>query len=90
MEDKRDYYDSDYKLQIYEMFGKPKGLIKETFVDECKKIIAEFEEHKKQSDLFLKEYSKEREFCSKCGERNSAQTFSGYILDMDKKKRIPR
>jgi pantetheine-phosphate adenylyltransferase len=76
-EDPNDEY---AKKQIYEAYGKPKGLTFEDFREEATKILNDIKIISAQSDLFRKEYRRLHKLCPKCGSDKYSTTLVGYPL----------
>lgn len=73
--------EQDYqRKQIYEVFGKPKGLSYDEFIDEADKILKNLEESAEVSRKFRKEYSERHKCCPKCGSERYISTLAGYAM----------
>jgi pantetheine-phosphate adenylyltransferase len=68
------------KKQLYEAFGKPKGLTFEGFYEEASKMLKDIKIKSDQSELFRKEYRKQHKLCPKCGSDKYSTTLVDYLL----------
>ena len=80
-------YDNEFmRKQLYDMFGKPKGVTYEDFREELDKMVAEFNEQDIEIRKFKKEYREKHKYCPKCGAEPHISTLVGYAVSLDKKE----
>lgn len=76
-EDPNDEY---VKKQLYEAFGKSKGLTYDEFEEEATKMLKDIKIQSAKSELFRKEYHKQHRLCPRCGSDKYSTTLVGYPL----------
>lgn len=80
-------YDNEFvRKQLYDIFGKPKGISYEGFADELATMIDEFNKQSIDIDNFKKEYNEKHKLCPKCGAEEYTTTLMAFVVDMDKKE----
>lgn len=68
------------RKQIYEVFGKSKGLSCDEFIEEADKILKNIQESRETSERFKKEYSARHKCCPECGSERCSTTFTEFIM----------
>jgi hypothetical protein len=80
-------YDNEFvRKQLYDIYGKSKGVTYEEFHDELDKMVIDFNKQSIESDNFKKEYHEKHKLCPKCGAVQHSTTLVDYILYLDKKE----
>jgi len=80
-------YDNEFvRKQLYDIYGKQKGIPYNEFTTELDKMVEEFNKHSMEHDNFIKEYSEKHKLCPKCGASQHSTTLLSYILYLDKKE----
>lgn len=74
------------RKQVYEAFGKKKGLTYEEFLPEADAMLDNFQKQSEECEKFLEEYRQKHKLCPKCGGTGHSVTLAGYILDIDRKE----
>ena len=77
-------YDNEFvRKQLYDIYGKPKGIVYEDFSDELDKMVIDFNEQSIEHDEFMEKYRKEHEVCPKCGGKEHTTTLMAYTMFSD-------
>ena len=79
-------YDNEFvRKQIYDIYGRPKGISYEDFTDELNDIVKNFHNQSIEYDNFKKEYEEKHKLCPKCGASSHSSTLVDYVINMEKK-----
>ncbi len=85
MKNKND--DDEFALkQIYEAFGKPKGIKYKDFENEAKEMLKNIKVQREESENFRKEYAEKHRYCPKCLAEGHSTTLVGFPMYSDKRE----
>ena len=80
-------YDNEFvRKQLYDFYGKPKGVTYEEFSTELDKMVKYFNEQSIENDKFKKDYYVNHKLCPKCGALQYSTTLVDYVFHPNNNK----